>query len=363
MAKKSQPRDGSRSVAGNQSRLELELIRLVEQWRIDPNTETPATNGEQAIAAPTISPAAAKRLEEIADPQARRLCAHVLRECLLGRHAVAHPLRVGYLGPSHSYSHLAARERFGELVEFRPLATVSAVFEQVRERNLDFGVVPLENSTDGRIVDTLEMLALVPVKISAEIPLRIHHHLLATGPLSGIRRICSKPQAISQCRGWLASHLPKVEFVEMSSTAAAAEAAAKDASLAAIAGLAAATEYGLKILAERIEDNPHNVTRFAVIGQHAAPRTGNDKTGILFQVPHEPGALADAMQIFKRNRVNLTWIESFPRAGAHQEYYFLMELAGHERDLRIRKSLASLGKRAEKVTVLGSYPAIAIPPL
>ena len=338
-------------------RLDAELIGLVRRrWELltaRAHQEGPA---KFAAASAPIGPTTQHQLDAIANDKLRRLSAHILRECDHGCHAVVSPLRIGYLGPAHSYSHLAALEKFGSLVEFCPLTTIAAVFADVHSRNLDFGVVPLENSTDGRVIDTLEMLARVPVRISAEVPLQIHHCLLGKGGRESIRKICSKPQALSQCRGWLTEHFPAVEWVELPSTAAAAEAAQNNSSLAAIASLQAATQYGLRILAENIEDNKQNVTRFAVIGEQSAARTGHDKTTVLFELPHEPGALADSLLIFKRHRTNLTWIESFPQPAAPQHYFFLVELVGHERDLRIRKCVAALQKRAPRVTILGSYP-------
>ncbi len=338
-------------------RLDAELIDSVRRrWELLTATAHQAGPAKYASSPQPIGPKALHQLEAISNDKLRRLCEHVLRECNFGCHSVVRPLRIGYLGPAHSYSHLAALEKFGSLVEFCPLTTIAAVFADVHGKNLDFGVVPLENSTDGRVIDTLEMLARVPVRISAEVPLQIHHCLLGTGGRESIRKVCSKPQALSQCRGWLTEHFPAVELVEMPSTAAAAEAAQNNSSLAAIASLQAAAQYGLRIIAENIEDNKQNVTRFAVIGEESAARTGHDKTTVLFELPHEPGALADSLLIFKRHRTNLTWIESFPQPAAPQHYFFLVELVGHERDLRIRKCVAALQKRAPRVTILGSYP-------
>ncbi|MEZ6103978.1 MAG: prephenate dehydratase [Pirellulaceae bacterium] len=279
----------------------------------------------------------------------------VFRELISGCRRLSAPTKVAYLGPELSYSYLAAIERFGHAAELVPVSSIAAVFDEVQQQNVDFGIVPLENSTDGRIVDTLEMFVRMPLRVSGEVPLRIHHNLLGIGKRAQIRKVCSKPQAISQCRGWLSQHLPGVSIEEMTSTTAAAELAASDSYVAAIASRQAAARYGLDLLAECIEDNPHNVTRFAVIGQHRTKRTGRDKTSLLFQLSHQPGALADAMNIFKRNRLNLTWIESFPRPGAPQEYLFFVELQGHEADLRVRRAIAALEKKSERLDLLGSY--------
>jgi chorismate mutase/prephenate dehydratase len=280
----------------------------------------------------------------------------IFRELASGCQALGRALRVGYLGPNFSYSHAASIERFGQGVQLLPLATIAAVFEQVAAGNLDYGVVPLENSTDGRIADTLEMFATSPVRISGEVLLPIHHHLLCRGPRSNVAIVCSRPQAISQCRHWLAENLPDVPVLEVESTAVAAQRAAGDSRVAAIAGRQAAVHYGLQIVAREIEDNKNNVTRFAVICRTSAARSGRDKTALVFQILHRPGALADVMQVFKRNRLNLTWIESLPLVGRPYEYLFFVELQGHEKDLRVRRALTSLERKTERLAVLGSYP-------
>jgi chorismate mutase/prephenate dehydratase len=283
-----------------------------------------------------------------------------LRELAGGIRSTFKSTRAAFLGPIHSYSHLATLQQFGQSAELVPVRTIAAVFEEVSSGQADAGVVPIENSTDGRIVDTLEMLAHSSVKICGEIPLRIHHNLLGIATREDVTEVCSKPQAISQCREWLANHLPNVKVTAMSSTTTAAERAANDASVAAVASYQAGVEYGLKILAENIEDNKDNITRFAVIGPAPAKRTGKDKTSLMFELPHQPGALADAMIIFKRNRLNLTWIESLPKPGLPNEYLFFVEFVGYQTDMKVRRALASLAKKTVRVEVLGSYAQSAL---
>jgi chorismate mutase/prephenate dehydratase len=186
--------------------------------------------------------------------------------------------------------------------------------------------------------------------------LRIHHHLLGKCPREQVIEVYSKPQALSQCRGWLAKHLSGARTVEMTSTARSAQIAAEKEGAAAIASLEAGGHYGLKPIASNIEDNRHNATRFAVIGGEPNKRTGHDKTALMFQIPHKPGALADTMSIFKRNKLNLTWIESFPLVGSHNEYLFFVEFEGHETDGRARRALQAVGRKALRLNVLGSYP-------
>ena len=283
----------------------------------------------------------------------------ILRELASGIRSAERPPRVAFLGPLHSYSHLATLRQFGSSAELIPVRTISAVFDEVASGHVGAGVVPIENSTDGRIVDTLEMLTRSPVKICGEIPLRIHHNLLGTGRREQIKEVCSKPQALSQCREWLAHHLPHAKITTTSSTTAAAERAQADAHVAAVASRQAGVEYGLRTLAENIEDNPDNVTRFAVISLEVAKKTKADKTSLMFELHHQPGALADAMVIFKRNRLNLTWIESFPKPGSPNEYLFFVELLGYQSDLRVRRALSALEKKTVRLEILGSYAQAA----
>lgn len=279
----------------------------------------------------------------------------ILRELNSGSRANVARQRVAYLGPEFSYSYLAATGHFGTSVELVPVGTIKAVFEEVDDGQSDFGIVPIENSTDGRIVDTLGMFARTPVRICGEVELNIHHTLLGQGDRSEIQEVHSKPQALSQCREWLTQHLPGAKTVETSSTTAAAKAAAESSTIAAIASRQAGVQYKLEVLAANIEDNKNNVTRFAVIGNESPRRTGNDKTSIMFELAHKPGALADSMSIFKRNRLNLTWIESFPMSGSKNEYLFFVELEGFESDMKVKRALAALEKKTVRLVVLGSY--------
>jgi chorismate mutase/prephenate dehydratase len=279
----------------------------------------------------------------------------IFREIVSGSRAVQSPLRVAYLGPEFTFSHLAAIEGFGQSAELVPVGTIAAVFEEVEREQTHYGVVPMENSTDGRVSDTLECFARSRVRICAGLPLRIHHCLLGIGSRDQVRMVYSKPQPLSQCRNWLARHLPNVALHEVGSTAEAARRAQEDASAAAVASAQAGVHYGLPVLAQNIEDNADNVTRFAVISTRTGDRTGKDKTALMFEIPHQPGALADALAIFKRNRLNMTWLESFPIPGSLGTYLFFLEFAGHQNDSRARRAIAALGKSASRIEVLGSY--------
>ena len=281
----------------------------------------------------------------------------ILRELYNGSIAMVEPPSVAYLGPPYSYSHLAAQAHFGSSGNLVPVGTIAAVFEEVVTGNSCWGLAPIENSTDGRVVDTLDMFARVPLKICAEVQLRVHHNLLGQYDTNDqtIDEVYSKPQALSQCRAWLARHFPRAKKIETPSTAEAALKASKKHRAAAIASRPAAAAYGLDVLAAHIEDNPNNVTRFAVLGKEIPDRTGNDKTVLMFALPHRDGTLADATAIFKRCRLNLTWIESFPMRDVQNEYLFIVEFEGHPDDTRSKRALESLKKKTVRLDILGAY--------
>ncbi len=267
-----------------------------------------------------------------------------------------HQMRAAYLGPKYSYSHLAAIKYFGDSTTLTAVASIPAVFDAVSRGDMLAGIVPIENSTDGRVVDTLGMFVRRDMQICGEVLLPIHHNLLSKTPRSEIIEVHSKPQALSQCRGWLASQLPQAKLVENSSTAASAKLASERHGVAAVASLEAGREYDLDVIDVNIEDNPNNVTRFAVLGKEQPLPTGDDKTALLFQISHKPGALADAMTVFKRHGLNLTWIESFPAPETKNEYLFFVELTGHRNDTEVRAAVDELTASAQRLAILGSYP-------
>ncbi len=279
----------------------------------------------------------------------------VFRELISGTRAVQVPLRVAYLGPEFTFSHLASIQKFGQSAELVPVGTIAAVFEEVERGQAKFGVVPMENSTDGRISDTLECFSRSSVHICGELPLRIHHCLLGAGERDAVRKIYSKPQPLSQCRNWLSRHMPKAELHEVASTAEAARRVKDDPTSAAVASAQAAANYELPVLVPNIEDNPDNITRFAIIATTSGEWTGKDKTALMCEIVHEPGALADMMAIFKRNKLNMTWIESFPIPGSRGRYLFFVEFVGHQSEPPSRRAIATIAKKSLRLEVLGSY--------
>jgi chorismate mutase / prephenate dehydratase len=282
----------------------------------------------------------------------------IFRELISGSRAIQKQQKIAYLGPEYSYSHLAAIQRFGEASLYNRTASIAAVFEEVVRKHADFGVVPLENSTDGRIVDTLDMFIRFPdqVKICSEIRLRVRHHLLANCAQADVQRVYSKAQALSQCRNWLSKNLPQATLHEVASTADAARLVRTTENVAAVASREVAVHNGIGVLAQNIADSPFNETRFAVIGAADSARTGTDKTALMFQISHTPGALADVLLAFKAHKINLTWIESFPYREVKGEYVFFVDFEGHRDDAKVKKALAALEELCDSVSVLGSFP-------
>jgi chorismate mutase/prephenate dehydratase len=362
MAKRSAPQRKNSKVTANElkrslDKLNRDLVRLLnEHARL---SERGARRRDEEGGSLYDAEAEQQMLERAVasnrGPLDERCLRSIIRELISGERRLLKPLRVAYLGPTYSYSHLAAIERFGSSAELVPVTTIGGVFEELNRAHVNFGIVPIENSTDGRVVDTLGMFTRLPVRICGEVQLRIHLNLLGKDQRSDIHEVYSKPQALSQCREWLAKHLPMARTVEMASTAAAAQLAAEKQGAAAIASRQAGVNYGLNVLAENIEDNKNNVTRFAVIGDHEGTRTGSDKTAVMLELSHIPGALADATAVFKRNRVNLTWIESFPMPNTEKEYLFFVEMEGHHADMKVKRTLTSLERKTDRLVVLGSY--------
>ena len=286
----------------------------------------------------------------------------VFREIISASRSLERPLRVAYLGPEATYSHLAALAQFGSAAEYASAGTIAEVFDDVENGRAELGVVPVENTTEGGVGHTLDLLVESPLSICAEISLPIRHCLLARRgtTTARLRRVVAHPQALPQCRQWLATHLPGVELVETTSNARAAERASRERGTAAIAAKAAAERYGLAVLAEGIQDDAGNTTRFLVLGGADTARpSGDDKTSLVVSVRDEVGVLAKLLQPFARHGIDLIKIESRPLRERPWEYYFVLDLRGHRRDPRVERALAAVARRALRAKVLGSYPAAA----
>lgn len=280
----------------------------------------------------------------------------VYRELMSGSLALEKPLRIAYLGPRGSFSHLAASHKFGGAVEYEGVADIAASFAEVGRGHADFAVAPVENSIGGGVVDTLDAFLHSGVQICAEILQQIHHNLLSRVPLEQIERVYSKPEVLAQCRNWLSETGLLARVMPVASSSKAAEMAASEPGAAAIGSTLAADIYALPVLFSRIEDDPNNITRFFVVGRHAARRSGDDKTSIMFATPHRVGALVDVLELFRREGVNLTMITSRPSRKRTWEYYFFIDAEGHADDAGVARSVAAASEYCLQFTVLGSYP-------
>jgi chorismate mutase/prephenate dehydratase len=291
----------------------------------------------------------------------------IFREIISASRALQEPMTVSFLGPEASFSHQAALAHFGKGINIAPQASIPEVFSAVEKGESLRGVVPVENSAEGSVKATLDRLISTPLAIRGELFLRIRHSLLAAGSdLAAIRKVYSHPQALAQCQGWLRTHLPGIPLVEVESTAGAARRVREEATGAAIGSRLAAETYGLNLLAEGIEDNPSNTTRFLVIGSKQARNgggmTGQDKTSILFGTPHVPGALQRALAPFAAAGINLTRIESCPMRDRMWEYLFFVDFVGHVDNQKTRECLQELQKQTATLKILGSYPWGMEPP-
>ncbi|GAB4235725.1 MAG: prephenate dehydratase [Deltaproteobacteria bacterium] len=281
----------------------------------------------------------------------------IYREIISASLALEKPLSVAFLGPRATFTHLACLKHFGESAEYVPQINLSAVFDAVERNAADFGVAPIENSSEGIVSNTLDMFVEHNLLICGEILVEVAHDLLSvTGDIDHVKKVYSHPHAIAQCRGWLERHLRDIPVFDVESTARAAELAADDPGAAAIAGEAAARQYGLKAVRRRIQDNANNFTRFIILGKQESARTGNDKTSILFAARDEVGALFQMLEPFAKYNVNLTKIESRPVKKKAWEYLFFLDMTGHRSDEAVARALEDLKRRAQFLKILGSYP-------
>lgn len=280
----------------------------------------------------------------------------IYREIMSSALAVEKPMTIAYLGPEATFTHQAAIQRFGTSLRYAALKTIADVFSEVAKRHADFGVVPVENSTEGVVTHTLDMFMDSDLKIVAQIVIPIQHCLMGRARRQQIRRLFVHPQSLAQCRGWLQRNFPNAEIIETSSNARSAELAAGARNAAAIAGLLAAEKYGLPVIEHNIQDNAANATRFLVLGRQSPPRSGRDHTSLMFCIADRVGALHGAIAPFRKYRINMTKIESRPSKRKAWEYYFFVDCDGHIEDPRVAKMLEELGRHCVFVKVLGSYP-------
>ena len=289
------------------------------------------------------------------DEEIARLFREIMSACL----AQQEPLKVAFLGPEGTFTQAAVLKHFGSSVRALPLASIDEVFHEVQGGVADFGVVPIENSSEGTVNHTLDMFLSSALKISGEVELRIHHHLMGKmHDMGAVKRICAHAQALAQCRAWLDQHMPDVERVAMSSNGEGARRARDERGTAAIAGRSAAEIYGLNLLADEIEDRPDNTTRFLVVGRKLFSSSGADRTTLMMtgSGPDDPGALFRLLEPLAKYGINMTRIESRPSRKRKWDYVFFIDVEGHVSDPLLAKALAELEQQATMFRVLGSYP-------
>ena len=335
-----------------------QLLRLINQ-----RARLASRIGALKAGAPAYRPEReAEVLRRIAEknpgPLAAERVTGVFREVISACRGLEEAIRVSYLGPQGTFSEQAVRQHFGRAVEALAVPSVDEAFRRCESRAVQFTVVPVENSTEGVVGRTLDLLLATPLRICGEVELRVQQNLLGKGELKDVRRVYSHAQSLGQCNAWLAQHLPGAERLPLGSNAEAAQRAASEPGAAAIAGEAAAERYGLKVLARAIEDAPNNTTRFLVLGELDAAPTGKDRTSLVMSAENKPGAVHALLTPLAEHKVSMTRIESRPARSrsALWEYVFFIDVEGHQKDAPVAAALTQLGAKAPFLKVLGSYP-------
>jgi chorismate mutase/prephenate dehydratase len=284
----------------------------------------------------------------------------VFRQIMAACLALERRLTIAYLGPPGTFSHAAVNRHFGQFVESMPFASIDEVFRAVESGQSDYAVVPVENSTEGAVGRTLDLIAQTPLSICGEARLRVQQHLMTNcAGLDDVRRVYSHAQSLAQCTRWLARHLPRAARIPVASNAEAARLAAGEPGAAAIAGENAAEIHAVPILTRNIEDEPNNTTRFWVLGNHATGASGHDQTSVMIACPNKPGALVAVLEPFARNGVSMSRVESRPSRVEMWDYVFFVDVEGHVTDAPVARALAEVRDIAPHVKLLGSYPASA----
>jgi len=345
---------------GKIDEIDAQLVRLVnERAKVVLDIGSVKERNGTSIYVPSREGAVYNRIESLNEGPLSNICLRaVYREIMSGCLALETPLQIAYLGPEGTFTHAAARSKFGDSVYYCPGATIDDVFTDVERGRANYGVVPVENSTGGGIHETLTRFLESPLKVCAEIVNEIHHSIMARCEPERIERVYSRPQVFGQARNWLQRHMPNAELVPVSSTSVAAERAAGEEHAAAIGGANLAAAHGLSILFDRVEDYSHNVTRFFVLGDHTSDPTGDDKTALLCGIKDKTGALHDLLDAFKEHEINMTKIESFPSPKAAWQYYFFIDFVGHPADAAVARALAQMDAECESFKVLGAFPRV-----
>jgi chorismate mutase/prephenate dehydratase len=344
-------------------RLKIDQIdrRIVEALNERAESVVEIGRIKQVDEAPIYAPDREKRvLEQIRGfnrgPMPDAALGAVWREIMSASFSLERRLSVAILGPAGSFSHLTARRKFGASTDYLPLPSIAAVFNDVAGGRADMGLVPIENSIEGGINETRDSFLDTRVRICAEVQINIHHNLLSNSAVKDVRRIYSKANGFNQCRAWLGAHMHEIEQMPVASTSRAAEMAAAEPGTAAIGSSLAAELYELQTLHENIEDDANNTTRFLVIARESPPPAGDDKTAVMFTTAHKTGALASVLDVFRDHKLNLTHIDTRPSRRENWQYYFFVDLLGHEQDETVRRALEEAQGHCLHLTVLGSFP-------
>ncbi len=338
--------------------IDRQIVQLLnERYKIVKDVGEWKRERGQPIYVPEREKALLEKLESINDgPMPNDTLRAVYREIMSGSLKLESPLKVAFFGPEATFTHLAAKMKFGHAIDYVPKASISDVFHDVELGRSNYGCVPVENSTEGVVNHTLDMLVDSPLKICAEINMRVQQCLLAKCDKSQIRVIYSHAQSLGQCRQWLTENFPNADQVAVASNARAAELAAHEEGAAAIGSELAADIYKLKLLEQGIQDNPNNTTRFLIVGTQEVKQSGEDKTSICFAIKDRVGALYDCLLPFKHAEVTLSMIESRPSKRRNWEYLFFVDMLGHINDPKIAKAVEELNTLAHSLKILGSYP-------
>ncbi|MEX2671363.1 MAG: prephenate dehydratase [Phycisphaeraceae bacterium] len=357
-----QPTTASESLAPLRQRidqLDEQIVRLLnERAKIVVEVgKVKHLNDQAPVYAPDREQVVLDRIRQANEGPLSDLCLEAIyRELMSGSFALQRALRIGYLGPAGSFSHLAAKRQFGASVAYHPVESITSVFREVEGQQIDLGLVPIENSIGGGIHETLDSFLTSTARVCAEVLVPIHHHLLTHAEPSQIKRVYSRPEVFEQCRSWLRENLLDADRLAVTSSAKAAEIASEDREAAAIGSDLASEIYNLPVQSANIEDHPGNITRFFVIGLQSPAPSGDDKTAILFTTAHEPGALAAVIDAFRDQKVNLTHIDKRPSQRVNWEYCFFIDCDGHATDPNVKAALAEARKHCLHLTVLGSFP-------
>ncbi len=361
--------DGLEGIRGRIDAIDQEILRLIserarcaqEVGRIKAATDATGEGGARFYR-PEREAAILRTIKDrnpgpLADEEAARLFREIMSACL----ALERPIDAAYLGPEGTFTQAAAIKHFGHSVRTTAFASIGDIFREVESGSCDYGVVPVENSTEGVVSHTLDMFMTSTLAIAGEVSLRIHHHLMSReADLAAVRCVYSHQQSLAQCRGWLDRHLPQAERVAVGSNAEAARLASAEPGAAAVAGVQAAEIYDLRVLAERIEDEPGNTTRFLVVGAHDAPPSGQDKTSLLLACRNESGGLHALLTPLAAHQISMSRIESRPSRRGIWDYVFFVDILGHRDEPAVASALEHLKREALLFKVLGSYPVAVL---